>query len=64
MACRVKRRYKVAYLDTVSPSYVEVLRTYTRPQGVAIYPGEAEFTQLGTGYGVYCCTESQFLWLC
>ncbi len=38
MACRVKRRYKVAYLDTVSPSYIEVLRTYTRPQGVAIYP--------------------------
>ena len=38
MACRIKRRYKVAYLDTISPDYVEVLKTYALPQGIEIYP--------------------------
>ncbi len=38
MACRVTRRYKVAYLDTLSPSYRDVLRTYTSSQGIELYP--------------------------
>ena len=38
MACRVTRRYKVAYLDTLSPGYRDVLATYTAPQGIDLYP--------------------------
>lgn len=38
MACRVTHRYKVGYLDTLSPRYLQVLRTYTEPQGVELYP--------------------------
>ena len=37
MACRVTQRGKVAILDTVSPNYTEVIRTYTAPQGIEIY---------------------------
>jgi glycine dehydrogenase subunit 1 len=38
MACRVTHRYRVGYLNTLSPSYLQVLRTYTEPQGVDLYP--------------------------
>ena len=38
MACRVTHRYKVAYLETLSPLYLQVLKTYTAPQGVSLYP--------------------------
>ena len=41
MACRVTKRYKVAYLDTLSPSYLQVLTTYTSAQGVQPYPVSA-----------------------
>ena len=37
MACRVTRRYRVAVLDTVSPTYAEVVRTYAEPQGIELY---------------------------
>ena len=37
MACRITHRYKVAYLDTLSPVYREVLETYTRSQGIQVY---------------------------
>lgn len=37
MACRVTRRNKVAVLKTVSPFYVEVMKTYTESQGIEIY---------------------------
>ena len=38
MACRITHRYRVAYLDTLSPAYREVLETYTRSQGIQVYP--------------------------
>ena len=41
MACRVTRRYRVAYLDTLSPHYLQVLQTYTGPQDVDVYPVSA-----------------------
>ena len=37
MACRITHRYKVAYLDTLSPAYREVLETYTQSQGIQVY---------------------------
>ena len=48
MACRIKRRYKVAYLDTISPDYIDVLKTYTLPQGIEIYPVTANSMNLET----------------
>ena len=36
MACRVTGRNRVAVLDTVSPAYLEVLKTYTESQGIEI----------------------------
>lgn len=36
MACRITRRYKVATLETVSPIYMEVLKTYLSAQDIAI----------------------------
>ena len=44
MACRVTGRERIVHLDTVSPSYLTVMRTYTEPQGLAtapLTPGEA-----------------------
>ena len=44
MACRVTQRDAVVILDTVSPVYKEVVRTYTEAQGVQVSvvpPGEA-----------------------
>lgn len=37
MACRITGRYRVAYLDTLSPVYREVLETYTAAQGIETY---------------------------
>ncbi len=36
MAARITRRDRVAALDTVNPRFIEVLRTYTRSQGIAV----------------------------
>jgi glycine dehydrogenase subunit 1 len=36
MACRLTRRDRIAVLDTVSPTYREVLRTYTEAQGIQV----------------------------
>ncbi|MSQ31985.1 MAG: aminomethyl-transferring glycine dehydrogenase subunit GcvPA [Dehalococcoidia bacterium] len=36
MACRITGRMSVTVLDTVSPTYIEVLKPYLLPQGVAI----------------------------
>jgi glycine dehydrogenase subunit 1 len=36
MACRVTRRGKLAALGSVSPRLMEVVRSYTRPQGITI----------------------------
>jgi len=37
MACRITRRYRVAVADTVNPHSLEVVRTYTAPQGIEVY---------------------------
>ncbi len=37
MACRITKRYRVAVLNSVNPKYVEVVQTYTAPQGIEIY---------------------------
>ena len=36
MACRVARKGRIAVLDTVSPRYLAVMRTYAEPQGLEI----------------------------
>ena len=38
MACRATGRGRVAQLETVAPNYAEVVRTYTEPQGIEVYP--------------------------
>jgi len=37
MACRVTGKGRIAVLDTVSPTYLSVMKTYTEPQGLEIY---------------------------
>ena len=37
MACRVTQRSQVAVLETVSPNYTEVVRTYVEPQEIGVY---------------------------
>jgi glycine dehydrogenase subunit 1 len=36
MACRITRRERIAASRAVNPRYLDVLRTYTRPQGIHI----------------------------
>lgn len=36
MAARITRRRRIAVLDSVSPAYISVLRTYTEAQGIGI----------------------------
>ena len=38
MACRVTGRERIVHMDTVSPAYLKVMRTYTEPQGLEIEP--------------------------
>ncbi len=38
MACRVTGRERIVHLDTVSPAYLRVMRTYTEPQGLTMSP--------------------------
>lgn len=38
MACRVTGRERIVHMDTVSPAYLRVMRTYTEPQGLEIEP--------------------------
>jgi len=37
MACRITGKRRIAVLDTVSPTYLSVMKTYTEPQGLEIY---------------------------
>ena len=46
MACRVTKRYKVAFLDTLSPLYRSVLQTYIAPQGIESYMVTSEENSL------------------
>ncbi|MDP3063683.1 MAG: aminomethyl-transferring glycine dehydrogenase subunit GcvPA [Chloroflexota bacterium] len=46
MACRLAGRFRVAALDTVPPTYRQVVDTYTRPQGVEVVSVHAGDKQL------------------
>ncbi len=46
MACRVTQRGRVAVVDSVSPTYRQVLDTYTRPQGIEVDVVKAESPQM------------------
>ena len=46
MACRITKRYRVAYVDTLSPAYRDVLATYTQPQGIQLYPVSSTTTAI------------------
>lgn len=37
MACRITGRTRIAVLNSLSPRHIEVLRTYTEPQGLEVY---------------------------
>ncbi len=49
MACRVTGRNRIAVLDSVSPSYREVLHTYTDAQGLQVDTAPREGGSLGEG---------------
>lgn len=52
MACRVTGRRTVAYRETLNPRWLEVVRTYTAPQGIALVPipgGERQRPRLPQG---------------
>ena len=46
MACRLTGRGRVAVLDSVSPSYRQVLDTYTRPQAIELLVVDPEATKI------------------
>ena len=50
MACRVTQRYKIAVLNTVSPTCRKVIATYAEPQGIQVYdvPPDSPSLQEGT----------------
>ena len=37
MACRITKKDRIAVLNTISPAYTSVIRTYVEPQGLEIY---------------------------
>ena len=49
MAARVTRRDRIAVLDSVSPAYREVLKTYTQSQGIEVYTVSRDATELKEG---------------
>jgi len=61
MACRVTRRNKVAVLKTVSPLYVEVMKTYTESQGIDIYFVDEEDESLQTETACLVIQQPNFL---
>jgi glycine dehydrogenase subunit 1 len=46
MACRATNRDRLALADTINPQHVEVVRTYTQPQGIAVDRFPSEVTRL------------------
>ena len=42
MACRITKRYRVACLGSLSPTYREVVQTYTQSQGIELYTLRAD----------------------
>lgn len=49
MACRIKNRDSICVLDTVSPTQLEVIRTYTEPQGLTVYTTDHKNPQINQG---------------
>ena len=47
MACRIKGRNSICVLDTVSPTQLEVIRTYTEPQGLTVYTTDQKVPRIG-----------------
>ena len=47
MACRIKDRNSICVLDTVSPTQLEVIRTYTEPQGLTVYTTDHKDPRIG-----------------
>ncbi len=37
MACRITGKTRIAILNSMSPRHIDVLRTYTEPQGIEVY---------------------------
>ena len=46
MSARINKKSKIAILNTVSPTYIEILKTYTQYQGLSIYMIEENQTKL------------------
>ena len=49
MASRVTGRERIAVLDTVSPTYLAVIRTYAEPQGLDVYTTSPANVEIGEG---------------
>jgi glycine dehydrogenase subunit 1 len=49
MACRVTGKRRIAVLDTVSPTYLSVMRTYVEPQGLEIFITNPSAPDVGEG---------------
>ncbi|MQF48454.1 aminomethyl-transferring glycine dehydrogenase subunit GcvPA [SAR202 cluster bacterium AC-647-N09_OGT_505m] len=49
MACRITGKGRIAVLDTVSPTYLSVMRTYIEPQGLEVSLVSSDATSLGEG---------------
>lgn len=46
MACRIKRKDRIAVSNTLSPSYKSVIKTYVEPQGLQMYSVDLDNLQL------------------
>ena len=57
MACRVTQRRQVAVVDTVSPAYQQVIRTYCQAQGIEILTVSQHQLQVG---GDTACLVTQY----
>ena len=63
MASRVTRRTRVAVLDSVSPAYISVLRTYAEPPGITIDVVSADNPNLNEDTRMPRCPAAQLLGL-
>ncbi len=57
MACRVTQRRRVTVMDTVSPAYQQVIRTYCQAQGIEIHTASQLQPQVG---GDTACLVTQY----
>ena len=61
MASRVTRRTRVAVLDSVSPAYISVLRTYAEPPGITIDVVSADNPALNEDTACLVAQQPNFL---